>query len=146
MIHIPVSKEGRRVYQYYVCTNAHDNGWDRCPTPSIPAVEIECFVVERLIELGSNEDLFEEVLRQTEILWQEQIESMKRELNRLQIHQEILRQGLEESDRRELRATIAQLQSLQIKIADAEPRGVHHHRMWKCPGTIRSIVGMSDNR
>ena len=44
MSHTYTAKGSRR-YRYYVCTSAQKRGFDTCPTGSIPATEIEDFVV-----------------------------------------------------------------------------------------------------
>ena len=51
MIHTYTSK-GRRRYRYYVCTSAQKQGWDGCPSKSIPALEIEQFVVKEIQRTG----------------------------------------------------------------------------------------------
>jgi site-specific DNA recombinase len=38
-------------YRYYVCCNAQRRGWKACPTKSLPAAEIEQFVLERVARL-----------------------------------------------------------------------------------------------
>jgi len=124
MVHLPVTKKGKKIYRYYVCRNAQANGFDSCPNPSIPADEVERFVLERLVELGSNEQILDEVLNQTEILHQEKIEAMHRDARRLQLHLETLQQGDEPEDRRKSRSLQAQLQSLQERITVAESRSI----------------------
>ena len=47
MIHTYTSK-GTRRYRYYECISAQKYGWDRCPSKSIPALEIEQFVVKEI--------------------------------------------------------------------------------------------------
>jgi len=49
-------KRGLR-YRYYVCHHAHRRGWATCPSKSIPAVEIEKFVVDRLRVVGSDPEV-----------------------------------------------------------------------------------------
>ena len=44
-------KNGKR-YRYYVCTGAQTRGWTSCPSPSIPAGEIEQFVVNQICSVG----------------------------------------------------------------------------------------------
>src|SRR5581483_1833598 len=39
------TKKGGKRYRYYTCTAAQKKGWDTCPSKSIPAGEIERFVV-----------------------------------------------------------------------------------------------------
>jgi site-specific DNA recombinase len=51
-------KRGRR-YRYYVCRKAHLRGWDTCPSKSVPATEIERFVVDRIRAVGQDPDLIE---------------------------------------------------------------------------------------
>jgi site-specific DNA recombinase len=124
MIHLPVSKNGKKVYRYYVCTNAHTNGYDKCPTPSIPAAEIERFVLERLVELGSNEEVLDAVIEQVNVLWAEKTETLYREERRLQLQIDTLRQGSEKSDQREQRAAQANLHRLRKQIKEASKEGV----------------------
>jgi site-specific DNA recombinase len=122
--HIPVARKGQKLYRYYVCTNAHNNGYDKCPSPSIPADEIERFVLERLVDLGSNEDLLDVVLEQAEELWKEKIAAMRRDERRLQLHLETLQQGDEPSDLREQRSVKAKLKTMRDQITNAEDGGI----------------------
>jgi len=46
------TRRGCRRYRYYVCTNAQKRGWDQCPSKSIPAGQIEAFVVAQLGGIG----------------------------------------------------------------------------------------------
>src|SRR5262249_9005109 len=41
------TKNSKR-YRYYTCSSAQRRGRDTCPTPSVPAAEIERFVLEQL--------------------------------------------------------------------------------------------------
>src|SRR3954468_14805786 len=58
-------KQGKR-YRYYACVKAQKLGWSRCPTKSVPAQEIEQFVLERLRGIGGDPELVQEVLAQVE--------------------------------------------------------------------------------
>jgi site-specific DNA recombinase len=51
-------------YRYYVCSSATKSGRKSCPAPSIPAGEIERFVVERIRAIGSDPALQQEVFSQ----------------------------------------------------------------------------------
>ena len=53
MIHT-YTKKGRTRYRYYVCQKATKQGAKSCETRSIPAAEIEKFVVERIGTLGTD--------------------------------------------------------------------------------------------
>jgi site-specific DNA recombinase len=47
MVHSYASHGAKR-YHYYVCSGAQRRGWSTCPSPSVPAAEIERFVVEEV--------------------------------------------------------------------------------------------------
>ena len=49
--------KGRRRYRYYVCTRAQKQGRAACPSQTLPAAEIERFVLEQLNELRNRPDL-----------------------------------------------------------------------------------------
>jgi len=51
------SQKGRTRYRYYLCNKAHKRGWATCPSPSIPAVEIEKFVLDRIRAIGRDPEL-----------------------------------------------------------------------------------------
>jgi site-specific DNA recombinase len=42
------STSGNRLYRYYVCRRAVKHGWKECPSPSIPAGDVERFVASQL--------------------------------------------------------------------------------------------------
>jgi site-specific DNA recombinase len=46
------TRNGTKRYRYYVCTAAQKRGWHTCPSKSIPAGEIEQFVVQQLRGIG----------------------------------------------------------------------------------------------
>jgi site-specific DNA recombinase len=53
MMHAYTSKGNRR-YRYYVCYTAQKQGWHACPSKSVPAEEIERFVVEQIRAIGKD--------------------------------------------------------------------------------------------
>ena len=53
MTHTYTAKGNRR-YRYYVCLNAQKRGWENCPTKSVPAAEIERYVVDRIRAVGQD--------------------------------------------------------------------------------------------
>ena len=63
MVHHWTRKAGRE-YRYYTCTHAQKLGRSACPTRSIPAGEIEEFVVERIAAIGADPGLQRETFRQ----------------------------------------------------------------------------------
>ena len=56
--------KGNRRYRYYVCGTAQQRGWSECPSPSVPAGEIERFVVEQIKCLGRDANVVAETVRQ----------------------------------------------------------------------------------
>lgn len=54
--------KGDRRYRYYVCANAQKRGWHTCPSKSIPAGEIERFVIDQVRGIGRDPALLVETL------------------------------------------------------------------------------------
>jgi site-specific DNA recombinase len=65
MVHTQTTKNGSRRYRYYVCTNAQRRGWHNCPSKSIPAREIEVFVVDQVRCIGKDTTLLADTLEET---------------------------------------------------------------------------------
>ncbi|MCK6481664.1 MAG: recombinase family protein [Planctomycetes bacterium] len=61
MGHAYTVKGGRR-YRYYVCQKAQKRGWASCPTKSVPAAEVERFVIDRIRAIGRDRDLLDATL------------------------------------------------------------------------------------
>ncbi|MBN1518020.1 recombinase zinc beta ribbon domain-containing protein [Candidatus Sumerlaeota bacterium] len=56
MIHTwTVTAKNKRRYRYYVCSHPQKHGWDTCPTKSLPARDIERFVIERIRAIGQDD-------------------------------------------------------------------------------------------
>jgi site-specific DNA recombinase len=55
------TKKGNRRYRYYVCRRAQSHGWQVCPRPSLPAEQVESFVVEQLKAIGFDETMTESI-------------------------------------------------------------------------------------
>ena len=53
------TKKKSKYYRYYTCSNKRLNGAHACPSPSIPAGEIENLVTEQLLSIGTNPGLQE---------------------------------------------------------------------------------------
>jgi site-specific DNA recombinase len=53
------TRNASRRYRYYVCTKAQRQGWSGCPSKSLPAGELESYVLERLQHLMSDPELKE---------------------------------------------------------------------------------------
>jgi len=85
-------KAGRR-YRYYVCAAAHRHGWQSCPTKSLPAREIEQFVVDRIRRLGTDPALQQAVLAHAREHAQDQAARLATE--RRQVEQDLRSYGAE---------------------------------------------------
>ena len=73
------SAKGQRRYRYYVCHIAQKKGWSACPYPSLPAGELERFVIERIKDLSQDPKLLAEVIRRAQGQLQRQIEDLKQQ-------------------------------------------------------------------
>lgn len=62
MSHSFTGKPGGKAYRYYQCGTACKRGWDQCPSKSIPAQQIEAFVVDRLRAVASDPAVLSGVL------------------------------------------------------------------------------------
>ncbi len=78
------SKKGNRLYRYYVCTTAQKQGRDACPTPSLPAQEIEDFIVNQIRRLANDPEMVEQVFAEAEKQRKAKIPRLKTEQKRLQ--------------------------------------------------------------
>jgi site-specific DNA recombinase len=68
---------GNRRYRYYVCQTAQQKGWAKCPYPSLPAGELERFVVERIMEATRDPALLAEVVGRARSQIDREIEALK---------------------------------------------------------------------
>ena len=57
------ASRGRKRYRYYVCIHAQKRGWSNCPAPSLPAGELERFVVEQIKAVGRDDGFAADVVR-----------------------------------------------------------------------------------
>ena len=97
------SKRGSKLYRYYVCTKAQKRGWKECPAPSLPAKEIERFVIKQIRSVGRDPTVIRDTLAQARSVVANQIQRLTSERDALQ---------------RKLRKTCAQLGKIA---ATAEP-------------------------
>ena len=70
---------GSKRYRYYVCVHAQKRGWDTCPTKSVPAAEIERFVVDQIRAVARDPSLVSETLRQARRQQKENLERLEAE-------------------------------------------------------------------
>jgi len=92
------SQKRSRRYRYYLCTKAHRRGWETCPSKSVPANEIEPFVVDRIRDIGKDPDLVArtvEEARKQLAARKTELEAEARQIRRdLEKAHEALRRGL----------------------------------------------------
>lgn len=77
MGHTYSTKSGTRIYRYYVCYKAQKQGWDSCPCRSLPAEQIEGFVVEQIKRIGQDPALLSTTLAKC----REQAEAQRESIN-----------------------------------------------------------------
>ena len=70
---------GSRRYRYYVCHRAQKRGWQSCPSPSVPAGEIERFVIEQIQAVGRDPAVIRETLVQARRQAEEQRDRLSAE-------------------------------------------------------------------
>jgi site-specific DNA recombinase len=117
---------GDRRYRYYVCIHAQKNGWSECPAPSLPAKELEDFVVEQIKSLGKDPAVLEEALRATQANLQAEVDGLEarrkeveariRQLGR-EVGKLAPRAGFDEAATRELGHLQARMQDEQLEVA-----------------------------
>ncbi len=78
MVHSTSSKGPKR-YRYYVCTKAMKRGWYTCPSKSVPAGELERFVVDQIRTIGRDPGVLAETIRQVRTQSQKAIADLERE-------------------------------------------------------------------
>jgi len=83
MMHTYTTKNGRR-YRYYVCLSAQRRGWHTCPSKSVPAPEIEKFVVDQVRCIGKDSVLLAETLQRTRTEGRRRIKELEAEKRSLQ--------------------------------------------------------------
>ena len=55
-------KTPTKIYRYYICCHAQKYGWKTCPHPSLPADEIENYLVKELLEIANSTKLRNEII------------------------------------------------------------------------------------
>ena len=80
MGHTTANKGKDRVYRYYVCYKAQKQGWDACPCRSLPAEQMEGFVVEQIKRIGKDPALLSLTLSKCRQQMKQQRAEAEREL------------------------------------------------------------------
>ncbi|XHR31045.1 MAG: recombinase family protein [Chthoniobacteraceae bacterium] len=78
MIH-SYTQKGHMRYRYYICQTAMKRGWSECATRSVPAQEIENFVLQQIAEIGKDPELSAEVAQQARVEYAAKAEKLQSE-------------------------------------------------------------------
>ena len=76
------SKQKRRV-RYYVCWSNRNNGADSCPTPSVPAVDMELYVMDLVKERADSPDVIAATAHRAEEEAAERVKALRAERTQL---------------------------------------------------------------
>lgn len=89
------TSKGQRKYRYYLCNGAAKKGWDTCPSKSVPAAQIEQFVVAEIKAIGSDPQLVNETIAKMRANLDAQRDALSRQrtsaVRELQRHHDDLR-------------------------------------------------------
>jgi len=118
---------GNKRYRYYVCIRAQKNGWSACPAPSLPAKQLEDFVVEQIKTLGRDPGVLDDALRATQAHLQNDVDELERQRTEVektikdlgrQVGEVAARAGFDEGATRRLGHLQAEIQERQQEAAD----------------------------
>jgi len=131
--------KGTRLYRYYVCNSAQKRGWESCPSPSIPAGDIDHFVVEQIKEIGRDPNMLSAVLKQARESSDKQVLLLKTELSNLRnkvllCHIGENRTGVGQTEQRiaELENELRALESQVISDDEVESALKDFDETWNC--------------
>lgn len=134
------TKNGKKRYRYYVCCHALKRGWHNCPSPSIPATEIERFVVDQIRSIGHDPELIRETVARAREQAQSQLSllemeqaSLERELARwgTEIYDVVAHVGPSDKDS----PAVARLADLQDRTRTAERRATEVREQFRAIST-----------
>ena len=74
---------GTKRYRYYVCLQAQKRGWHTCPAKSVPAGQIEQFVIDQIRRIGRDPSLVAETISQAQRQVVAQLEQIDSEMQLL---------------------------------------------------------------
>jgi site-specific DNA recombinase len=122
---------GNTRYRYYVCIRAQKRGWSECPSPSLPAKQLEDFVVDQIKTLGRDPGLLDDALQATQAHLQKDVAEMEGQRNEIdkaikdlgrQVGEVAPRAGFDEGATRQLGLLQAEIHDRQQEAADINGR------------------------
>ncbi len=123
MVHNFTGRGGKN-YRYYTCTHAIKSGRKTCPSGSLPAAEIEAFVVDHIRSIANDKGMIAEVVAQARTF--AEAEQTKMQSEHVDLERELVRYH---ADIRRLVAdatsnehALARVAELNCKISAAEQR------------------------
>jgi len=87
------SAQGVKRYRYYVCLNAQKRGWGDCPSKSVPAGDMERFVIDQIKAIGKDSAVLAQTIRQARRQGEHALTELRAEERRLQ--KELARSNVE---------------------------------------------------
>jgi site-specific DNA recombinase len=121
------TRKGGLRYRYYTCVHAQKNGWQCCPSKSIPAGPIEQLIIEQIQRLGRDPLVLEQMLttvwQQDEARvaeWESERGSLERDLLRGQ--SEVRKLLAEVGSGASSNGAVTRLAELQARLAQVEQR------------------------
>lgn len=76
--------DGNKRYRYYVCLNAQKRGWHTCPSKSVPAGDIERFVIDQIKAIGKDRAVLAATVRNARSQGQRSLTELESEERSLQ--------------------------------------------------------------
>ncbi|MDR3719101.1 MAG: recombinase family protein [Bryobacteraceae bacterium] len=116
MVHTYTQKAPNKLYRYYVCVNAHQNGYNQCQTRSVSAPVLEQAVVDQIRGIAANPDVVAGVVRQLDEQRVARLEGLERE--KRVIERDLQRLGEETAGLLRMKGTLA-----TDRLAELQDRG-----------------------
>jgi site-specific DNA recombinase len=122
---------GSKRYRYYVCIRAQKRGWSECPAPSLPAKQLEDFVLDQIKTLGRDPGVLDDALKATQAHLQQDVEELEGQRNEIdkaikdlgrRVGEVAPRAGFDEGATRQLGLLQAEIHDRQQEVADINGR------------------------
>ncbi|MBX3324100.1 MAG: recombinase family protein [Phycisphaeraceae bacterium] len=120
-----LSGGGTKRYQYYVCSRAQKEGWAVCPGPSLPAAELESFVINELRAIGRDDGLVADAMAAAQRRLRERLDVFQGDRAGLAAEVEEARRELRDlvADGRDRNGSASLAADLRERIRDLDARG-----------------------